>query len=279
LTDDGPRTTITNALLDAVPEDRMIQIRYPRYVRVQFTAPTAANAFGGSDDARVGLKNDCFLSTSNDGGTFTNDADIAYFEAASRWTVTGGETCQIAGVSERNDGANAVREMERFHYDYLNSYFYAPILDKWRSQGYYDEISRRLGYRYVLQGTIAEAATQPGDTFSLAIDVGNEGFGKLYNPRPIEIVLRPAGGGSDVRLRASNDARDVLPGPGEERTVGLTVAIPDGLPTGTYDVFLALPDAAGTLADDPRYAIRVANQGVWDAASGINALDVQVQVE
>jgi len=279
LTDFDARQAITSALLDAMDESRMIQIRYPYRARDLFpTPPSASSAFDGSDASRVGQVNDCFVSTGSDGGTFTSDADYTYMEDVTRYTVMGGETCQIAGLNDRNDGANAADQLERFHWDYLNEDFYTPIIDKWKTQGYYDEIRRRLGYRYVLRETVAEAATQAGDTLSLNIEMQNEGYGKLYNPRPIDLVLRPVGGGSSVTLRANDDARTVLPGPGETRVVSLTVRVPSTVPAGSYDVHLSLPDAADRLADDPRYAVRLANDGVWNASTGENALDVRIDV-
>jgi hypothetical protein len=86
------------------------------------------------------------------------------------------------------------------------------------------------------------------------------------------------GGGSAVRVRATSDARSILPLGGETRDLNLTIAVPSGLAPGMYDLSLALPDAAGTLAGDPRYAIRFANTGVWDASNGLNALNLRVEV-
>jgi len=274
------RTAITRALLSAMDSSRMIQIRYPYRARDMFpTPPTMANAFSDSDVARVGQKNDCFVSSGNDGGTFVSDADYAYAEAVTRYTVMGGETCSLGGLNARNDGANSLAEMQRFHYDYLNHEYWTPIIDKWREQGYYDEVSRRLGYRYVLLDTTSQATAQRGQTLSLIVRVHNEGFGKLYNPRPIELVLTPVHGGASITLRGHDDARTVLPLAGETRSVALTVRLPEGTPAGEYDLHLRLPDAAASLASDPRYAIRFANNGVWNASTGSNALNLRITVQ
>ena len=58
----------------------------------------------------------------------------------------------------------------------------------------------------------------------------------------------------------------------------VTAAVPAGLAPGRYEVFLALPDAASTLSGDPRYAVRFANDGVWNPSTGDNALQIQVEV-
>ena len=273
------RTAITNALLNAMHESRMIQIRYPHRTRDMFpTPPTAATAFNGSNTSRVAQLNDCFVSTDSDGGTYLSPEDYTYAQAVTPYTIMGGETCQIAGVNSRNDGNVAVEELARYHYDYLNHNFYAPIIDKWRAQGYYDEISRRLGYRYVMHETTSQATAQPGNTYSLNIRIENQGFGKLYNPRPINIILQPTSGDAPITLRANDDARHVLPLAGETHTITLTTRLPTTLPTGTYNVYLHLPDAATTLANDPRYAIRFANQHTWNDTNAHNNLNIQLTI-
>jgi hypothetical protein len=40
-----------------------------------------------------------------------------------------------------------------------------------------------------------------------------------------------------------------------------------------------MPDEAPALSFDPRYAVRLANEGVWDPASGDNVLSEQVTVD
>jgi hypothetical protein len=51
------------------------------------------------------------------------------------------------------------------------------------------------------------------------------------------------------------------------------------MPAGVYTVSLWLPDAMDSLRDDPRYAIQLANQGVWNAATGENVLARGVRVQ
>ena len=91
-------------------------------------------------------------------------------------------------------------------------------------------------------------------------------------------VLRRVGGGTAIVLPAVADARSVLPLAGETANVALRVTLPSNLATGTYEVSVALPDAAPALAGDARYAVRFANVGTWDAAAGANRLNLQVEV-
>ena len=50
------------------------------------------------------------------------------------------------------------------------------------------------------------------------------------------------------------------------------------MPAGKYAISLWLPDAAKSLRSDPRYAVRLANDGVWDAKSGFNRLSSELVV-
>jgi hypothetical protein len=51
-----------------------------------------------------------------------------------------------------------------------------------------------------------------------------------------------------------------------------TFRITTTLAPGEYDILLHLPDTAPSLRDRPEYAIRFANPGVWEPATGLNRL-------
>jgi hypothetical protein len=280
LLDPVNRDRIVDSLLRELPVSRMIQLRYPRHGRDIFpNPPTAATAFDGSDPSRTGQLNDCFLSSSSDTGTYESDADRAYARAVSRLTVMGGETCDLGGLWERNYCPNALVEMAEHNWDYLNHEFWRPIIDQWRSQGCHDEIEARLGYRYELRQVTSPERLVPGMSLAMEIEIANRGFGKLYNPRPLQVVLVPTAGGAPVVVDAIVDARTVLPLGGETTTVPVDAALPSGTPPGSYFVYLKLPDAAAQLRNDPRYSIRLANQGVWDSSLGANDLNLWVTVD
>ena len=44
------------------------------------------------------------------------------------------------------------------------------------------------------------------------------------------------------------------------------------MPGGKYDLLLYLPDAAASIGSRPEYAIRLANDQVWEPATGYNKL-------
>jgi hypothetical protein len=59
--------------------------------------------------------------------------------------------------------------------------------------------------------------------------------------------------------------------PGETSDVLFHVTIPPNATTGVYDVFVAAPDAAPTIAQNSAYSIRFANAENVVAAQGWNA--------
>jgi hypothetical protein len=60
--------------------------------------------------------------------------------------------------------------------------------------------------------------------------------------------------------------------PGLCTRFAVSVTLPEDLPTGDYSWHLQLPDASPRLAGDPRFAIRLANEDVWDEQTGENRL-------
>jgi hypothetical protein len=110
----------------------------------------------------------------------------------------------------------------------------------------------------------------------LRFTVANEGWGSLYNPRPLHIVLRHAGTRREWRLETAEDARSWRPG--EIKTVELNPVLPVDLPGGSYEVLLHLPDAAANLRQRAEYAVRLANKAVWEPATGMNSFRLAVEV-
>lgn len=293
LTSNENKWIITNALLAALPAERMVQIRAPFHMMVRFPDSfDPALAFSSAGQARVGFKNDCFLAGHNDIGTFRDgaqfDGDVEYAYAMAPFTVTGGETCAVefdAPISDvRRACDNAIGELAAFGWDYLNEGYYRPVINGWIEEGCYDEIASRLGYRYELVRATAPARASAGGRLDLALVMRNSGFGKLYNPRPLEIVLEPVVGGTPVVIRAAEDARLLLPLAGGSETLNLSLNLPAGMASGQWRLLLSLPDAAPNLAADPRYSIRLAATAtdgsfLWREDTGYNDLLITINID
>lgn len=283
LTNEADRDRVRDALLDALPDNRMIQLRYPDDImEMEPTPMTQVDAWTGSDGSRTGHKNDCFLANEHDAGTYIPLSDkpmvMDYLAVMTEVTPMGGETCQVTLSQQRTDCPTALAELELLHWDYLNLGFYGNTIDKWRIDGCFDEIDARLGYRFEMQAATASTQATPGGTLAISLDVANDGFGKLFNPRPVNVVLVNEATGAITRVEVAADARQVMPLPGSTATVDLSVAVPSNLAPGTYAIHVELPDGSSTLEDDPRFSIQMANAGTWQDGNGTNDLGLEVVV-
>lgn len=161
----------------------------------------------------------------------------------------------------------------------INSEYHPGVLQRWKDEGCYPEIARRLGYRFRLIDAAIPRIAVSGALFSLTVQMTNEGFARPYNQRGLELVLRHMGSGAVTRIpAASGDIRLLLPGPGDTKTITLTARLPARLATGNYEVLLNLPDPAPALNRRPEYSIRLANEGVWEPSTGYNRLLATVTV-
>jgi len=270
--DPAAKRAILNALADALPPDRFIQLRYPFDLMDLFPQPLSAEqAFNGTLQARLGFHNDCFLSSETDvgtydrGGVYMRPQATAYLAQITQFTPAGGETCQVYEPLQNCEAA--IREMETLHWTDLNLSYHKQVIKNWQKAGCFEEIQKRLGYRLVLQEASFPSAAQIGASLSVVVKLRNEGFAAPLNPRPLFAVLD---GPKTLPIHLPEiDPRRWLPG---EHALSLSLALPPDLPEGEYRLALWLPDPAERLRNDPRYAIRFANEGVWDETKGWNVL-------
>ena len=282
------RRAVIDALLDVCPPDRFLLVRYP-LIKTQYLgteqAITTAEAFSGAVNARIGHHNDAFLADWGNDGTYGRDGDgpdddpvlRQYIASETLFVPNGGETnvenSTLANKVSKMD--TTIAELSRFHWTFCGSMYSEKVTDKWRANGTFAEMDRRLGYRFELVSAELPASAKTGMTAAFEIKIKNVGFAPLYNERPAYIFLR--NGNQSYPLRLASDPRRWLPN-GEITTVSENVMIPMEVPEGTYELYLHLPDAYASLASDPRYAVRFANEGTWDAATGMNKLNAQVTV-
>ena len=298
------RAAVIQALLDALPPERMVQVRVPQQ-RQKFlhgpAAPTSTpadavtQAFNGSATARLGFHNDCFLADATDAGTFgdydgaTEPLDITrlrdYQALETRFTAMGGETCLENSPADNcaANGGRADGDLALFHYSFLNQGYNANVNDDWVTQGCMEDIKRRLGYRLELMSGVFPGEAHPGEVIPLRLELRNIGFAAPFNPRGLELVLRHTNSGQRffAELSRDTDARRWLPG--TNHVVTSRLLAPPNLPAGAYELLLHLPDPAPTLYGLAHYSIQLANSvalnsegaplgSIWEPATGYHRL-------
>ncbi|MET7001616.1 DUF4832 domain-containing protein [Chitinophaga defluvii] len=293
------RGEVLKALLEALPPDRMVQVRYPqvkqRYIYgvnapASSAALTTEEAAQENDKARIGYHNDCFLASANDYGTYEDygnsssprkEATTAfrnYFSMDSRYVVVGGETCSD-DYSPQNDcepAGKAEQEFGEMHYSFLNAHYNAEVNNDWQTGGCMDNIKRKLGYRLVLKdGTFPDKVT-PNDSVAVMINLQNVGYAAPYNPRPVQLILREKSTGEKHVFEFNTEIRTWLTG-----SIQLKQAfrLPAGIKAGSYEMLLNLPDKYASLKEMPAFSVQLANEQVWEPATGYNQLNHTINIQ
>ena len=257
------KAEIATALLDAVPADRMLQLRTPMHKNDIFgNVPfPPADAHSGLDHARFGHHNDCFLASDADWGTYPPDAIEQWKSAVAAetlYTPMGGETCNLN--PPRSECAVALMEFERFHYSYINAEYHPDVVASWDSGGCRETIEQRLGYRLI----VASAEVLAGESTQATITIENVGWAAPFNPRTVWLVVD---NNLEDAVALTSDPRSWL----ASSTIQIAASL-GALTPGMHTLSLWLPDSSGSLAGDPRYSIRLAHDGMWDPSTGLNHL-------
>lgn len=293
LTTPARKAAVRDALLQALPSQRLLHLRLPADLALWYPTPaTLAQALSDAPPpaARIGLHNDCFLASPDDVGTYfaetaaQSQALRAYAQQASAVTGAGGETCEPPEPAQaRMACADILREGAAHHMSYLNRDYYEGFFAQWQAGGCMAEVSRRLGYRLELQSVSHSSTAVPGGTLAWSVALANQGWARPLNPRSLALVLVNAQGQATPLPLAGTDLRQATPG--EPLLWSGEVALPAALASGSYQVHLAAPDAAAALAGNPTYALRFANAdnvvaGVqWQPAQGRLALGSTLTVQ
>jgi hypothetical protein len=256
----------------------MVLLRYPLDIMTIFPNPlTIDKAFTGMYQARVGFHNDCFLSSFDDEhtfgrkGVFSIDSELNYLSRTTNFVPVGGESC--AYNPPRSDCPSALDEIKRLHFTELNDGWYPAVLDAWEKQGCYTEIQNRLGYRFSLISATLNESVRPGGVLNINVLLANTGFGSLINPRSVYVVLD---GPDHYETKLLIDPRFWISG--GQFSLPIKLLLPVDAREGKYSLALWLPDESGDLRADPRYAVRFANDHVWDDQTGYNIL-AEIEVD
>ncbi len=287
------RIDVLSALLEAVPTDIMVQVRYPqikqRYIygisaTVNSAALTEAEAFTESDKARIAYHNDCLLASSDDYGTYTDYGNSSsprksattvlrqYFSEDSKYLAVGGETCSD-GYSPQNDcepEGKAQEELSTMHYSYLNADYNNSVNNDWVTGGCMEDITKKLGYRFVLKTGEYPHTVNAGEVLSVKIDLENVGYASPFKARPVMLILRNKSTDEEYEFAFDTDIRKWFTG---SLTLDGSFELDSDLEKGEYEMFINFPDKSESISSRFEYSIRLANTEVWEESTGFNKLN------
>jgi len=274
------RKEIVDAMLNATPFGIPIQVRYPALKKTMYGSSqlNEKTAYQNTANARIGFFNDAFLNNWGDMGTYSvgsenqnpvGTTDYNYLSNETKYTLMSGETNGVK--APRTDGDNAIYELNLTNWTTLNRDYYTQNWINWINSGHYNEILRRLGYRFVLRNS---EFVMNDKNLTVEINLDNVGFARPMKYREVYLVLKNTS--TDSVHSFSINSTDI-------RTWETSVSINQvfdltGLPKGSYNCYLNLPDTAFSLNARPEYSIRFANDNVWENTSGFNRLNQTVDI-
>ncbi len=281
------RNDIINSLLDMAPADRFVQLRTVHYITEyvgngnrSYTGLTDQTAFSGSAQSRLGHHNDAFGASEDNWGTYYDKGnEYNYLKNMGLYAPLGGESA--GGDYNWYKGSQAMSDMENLHYDYMHVDYHEDCVGAWKreypqgsSKSYFDIMKRRLGYRFQLTSATISNEVAPGGTFNVKLSMKNSGFSNLYNKRIAYIVLKSST--KTYKLPLSSDPR--LWKCGQTTSINENLTLPTNIPTGTYSIYLNLPDMYASIANNKAYAIQLANKNMGWTNDGLNDLGMTITV-
>ena len=138
-----------------------------------------------------------------------------------------------------------------------------------------EDIKRNLGYRFVLINSIfPKEPVKAGMQLPVTINLKNVGYASPFNPRTAKLIFKK--GTEEFVYDLQSNVQKWFTGniKIEER-----ILTDKKMPAGKYDLFLYLPDQYQSIGNKPEYAIRLANDEVWDEATGYNNLKTRVTIK
>jgi hypothetical protein len=296
------RKDVVDAILSATPVEIPIQLRYVA-AKTRMYGTTLLNdltAYTGATNSRIGFYNDAFLNNYGDQGTYTyyDGSTFTTFDETENPVGTSGynylinETKYTPMTGETNGlnpprtlGNNAVLELNLTNFTTLNRDYKLAVItgvdaddddndgniteiinpDSWIASGHYDEIVRSLGYRFQLKST---KFSRNGNNLNIIIDITNIGYANSFKSRSAYIVFKNNSTSATYSYQITTDVNTWYSNVILNQTFDIS-----GLPSGSYNSYIWLPDNNVTLSTRPEYSIRFSNTGTWDSITGYNNLN------
>ncbi|MCR5546030.1 MAG: DUF4832 domain-containing protein [Lachnospiraceae bacterium] len=219
---------------------------------------TEDEAYTGKLNSRLSLFNDGMLGSITDVGTYDEEAsfseitnymgkgnrqeEISFQNKLCLFVPNGGE---VINDNEYNDLENAVTSLSEMRVSYLNIEYDEAVINKWKSseidgENGFKYISKKLGYRYVLEDSDVSGLSFSGQKATYKIDISNQGFAPSYRKFSTTLTLVHTKTKEVKEVKVSADNR--LWYPGEDVTLNGTIDC-SKLENGYYKLYISMMDS------------------------------------
>ncbi len=256
-----------------------IQVRYVGIKQILYgiNQLTETTAYQETPNARIGFYNDAFLNNYGDMGTYNTSectnpvgtADYVFLSNETKYLPMTGETNGINPCDNgfRTTGENAIFEMELTNWTTLNRDYHP---DFWNqiTANQYDQILKKLGYRFVLNNS---TITYNTNGFNLNLNITNQGFARPFKQRNLFLVMKNTTTNAITTYLINTDIRTW------ENQINISQNFNPEL-SGIFQLYLWMPDKESVLTSNTDYSIKFANNNIWEATTGYNDLQQSVNL-
>ena len=219
---------------------------------------------------KLGIYNDGYLGSAGDSGTFLIDRnkEIAFLEPFTNHTPYGGELIGDYSLSVSDE------QLKNVHLSFLNIGWNNDVLknlDK-KSANYTEKLSifkyilNHMGYRYVATNSTIEQTSN--SSVKIKLSLKNEGFAELpyHRTKIFKVYFVRQGEEASGKNALSANASGSFTG--GMSSIESDFTLPSRLENGDYELFLKICDSDG------KYAIRFANEAMWNETLKANKIGV-----
>lgn len=248
------RKQVMDAMINSFHISIPLQVRYV-YAKQKM--------YGTSYVGRIGFYNDAFLASYGDSGTFLvsgsqgvpSATDVAYWQTNTVNNPVSGET-NVVNLP-RTDCPNATLELNKFNWSLINKDYFPTVISNWQTAGCFSTIQKSIGYDFRLNNSNINNGI-------LTINIGNYGYANLFKDRRAFLVCKNTTTNVNYSFLIDNNFKNCT-NTSYNIVTNLTTL---GLPTGTYKLYLNLPDP---LISNKLYSIQTSNLNTW-TTEGFNDL-------
>ncbi len=219
---------------------------------------------------KLGIYNDGYLGSAGDSGTFliNRNKEIAFLEPFTNHTPYGGELIGDYSLSVSDE------QLKNVHLSFLNIGWNNDILknlDK-KSANYTETLSifkyilNHMGYRYVATNSTIEQTSN--SSVKIKLSLKNEGFAELpyHRTKSLKVYLVKKDENPTQQNAFSASASGTFSG--GMTSIESVFTVSSELENGDYELFLKICDSDG------KYAIRFANEAMWNETLKANKIGV-----
>ncbi|MFN0082084.1 MAG: DUF4832 domain-containing protein [Ferruginibacter sp.] len=274
------RKEIIDAMLANTPTEIPIQVRYVEIKQKMYgpTQLTEATAYQGTANARIGFFNDAFLNNWGDMGTYSTTNECINPVGTPQYNYLSNETNYLPMTGETNGsntcnngsrtrGDNAIKELGLTNWTTLNRDFHPNFWNQLTAD-HSNQILKNLGYRFIIKSSMV---TTNGSKFDLNLAIKNVGYARPFKQRDVYLIMKNTESNSIIKYKLNTDIRRW------EDSVSITQNFNPGI-SGTFQLYLWLPDKGPSLSLNSDYSIQFANINTWEPTTGYNNLQQTIKL-